>query len=604
MLLIRRLRTLGRAELRADALAGLTVTFVLIPQALAYALLAGVSPVVGLYAASVPTLIYAFMGASRHMAIGPVAITSLLIASGLSGHATPGTPEYEALAVVLSTLVGVIFLLLSLLRAGVLVNFLSHPTVLGFNAGAALLTAGSQIKGFFGIPAATVQGLSPTNPWPALAHLGESHALTLGVAAVTLVLLLGFRRFAPKAPGLLLVCIAGTGLSAAIGLEGMGVAVVGDIPRGFPPIHLALPSWDQVQALLPTALSIAVVGYGASITVIKALATEPADRVQPNRELFAFGACNLASAAVGAFPVTGALARATITAQAGARTQLTGFFAGLGVVATLLVLAPAFESLPKPVLAAIIVLSASGLIDPKGLRSCYRTKRNDGLTALATLAATLGLGPEIGLLVGIIVALVFFVARTTRPHSAELGRIPGAMIYRNVNRFEVETCPQVGILRIDAPLYYANARFLDDRIQQIFAERPNMRLLALDLSSVNDMDATAVLSFGKLLGRLRSRGKDLHVIAAIGPVRDLMARSGLAAELGATNMHRSILEAGPKLMEALSLNFCETKCTAAAFPDCTTIVRRPLVRPSPPDAEAKANADAKDDSPPSNSGPA
>ena len=576
MLLHQRLSTLSREDVRVDALAGLTVTFVLIPQALAYALLAGVSPVVGLYCASIPTLLYALIGGSTYMAMGPVALTSLLIASGLSGHGTPGTPEYDMLAVTLATEVGLILLVLALLRAGFFVNFLSHPTVLGFNAGAALLTAGSQFSSFFGIPKTSVPEATATNPWPYALHLAQSHGLTVLISSSALAALIVLRRYKPKWPGMLLVCVLGTAASAALDLESRGVAIVGEIPRGLPPLSLPPLDWALMRELFPTALSIAIVAYASSITVVKALAAGKGERLEPNMELWAFGVCNLAAACVGGFPVSSGLARATVYAQADARSQLTGLFTGLGILATLLFLAPLFRTLPKPILAAIIVLAASRLVKIGPLRQTFATQRNDGLTAVAAFVATLVIGPELGLFAGIAAALVFFVARTTTPHTAELGRIPGSMIYRNASRFPVEACPQVGILRIDAPLYYANARFLEDRIDEMFADRPDMKLLALDCAAVNDMDATAVLSLGRVIDSLRERDKDLHLVAAIGPVRDLLERSGLAGKLGPRNLHRTILEAAPKLMAELRRDYCESRCTFAAFPDCTTIPRSRL----------------------------
>jgi SulP family sulfate permease len=574
VLLLRRLRQISGEDLRADALAGLTVTFVLIPQALAYAMLSGVSPVVGLYCASIPTLLYAFLGGSRYMAMGPVALTSLLIASGLAGHGTPGTPEYDLLAMTLATEVGLILLVLALLRAGFLVNFLSHPTILGFNAGAALLTGGSQLAGFFGIARSAVPEASPTNPWPFLLHLSEAHGPTVLESVGALVLLVLLRRHKPNWPGMLMVCIAGTVIGAGLNFESHGGAVVGDIPGGFPPLRMPAYDLELMTELFPTALSIAIVAYASSITVVKALAAQEGERLNPNLELWAFGACNLAAAAVGGFPVSSGLARATVVHQAGAKTQLNGLFTALGIMITLLVAAPLFRTLPKPVLAAIIVLAASRIIDVKGLRQTFSTKRNDGLTALFAFIATMVIGPELGLFVGIAVALVFFVSRTTTPHTAELGRIPGSMIYRNINRYSVEACPQVGILRIDAPLYYANARFLEDRIDAMFADRPEMKLLALDFAAVNDLDATAVLSLGRVVERLRERERDLHIVAAIGPVRDLLERSGLGEEIGEANLHRTILEAAPKLLTLVSRSYCEERCNKAAFPECTTIPRR------------------------------
>ncbi len=573
-----RWRTTLRANLRDDALAGLTVTVVLVPQALAYAMLSGVSPVLGLYAATVPPLLYALIGSSRFMAIGPVALTSLMIASGLEGLATPNTPQWTELAILLSFEVGVLFLLFGLLRGGFLVNFLGSPTILGFNAAAGLITAGSQLRPFFGLPRELLPELGATKPWPLLLQLGATHLPTLALAAGSLAALVLMRRYAPRWPYYLIVCVLGTALTWAFGLDELGVAVVGEVPRGLP--HPSLPRFelDTMRALLPAAVSIMIVGYASSITVVKALEAKARGTIDPDREVYAFGLANLASGLFGSFPVSSGLARSTVMADAGARTRVTGLLAALGVLATLVLLGGVFRWLPRPVLAAIVMLAASGLIDARGTVALFRTKPMDGVTAILTFAATLAVGLEVGLAVGVLAALVFFVARTTRPHTAELGRIPGTTIYRNTERFEVETCPQVGMLRIDAPLYYANARFLEDRIFAMFAKREAMRVIALDFGAVNDMDATAIGSLRRLIETLRGAGNDLHIVRAIGPVRDLFARSGLAELLGADHMHRSWVEAAPKLMAAIDRRYCEGQCRAAAFAACSLIPRAALVR--------------------------
>jgi SulP family sulfate permease len=330
-------------------------------------------------------------------------------------------------------------------------------------------------------------------------------------------------------------------------------------------------------ALLPTAVSIVVIGYASSMTVVKALA-KPGDRVDPDRELFAFAAANLASSLSGSFPVTSGLARSAVTSDAGARTRLAGMVAAIGVLVVVLVAGPLFAWLPLAFLAAVVMLAASSLIDVPSIVDLYKTKRQDGVTATLTFVATLGIGLEVGLLVGIGTALLFFVARTIRPHTAELGRVPGTKLYRNVDRFEVETCPQVGLLRMDAPLYYANTHFLEQRIQAMFAARPALKLLALDCAAINDLDATAVHALHQLIEDLRAKGHDLHLVHAIGPVRDALDRSGLGELLGADHIHPSWVDAGPKLVRAVSRTICEHQCRSAAFVECTLIPRHALVR--------------------------
>ena len=564
---------------RADLVAGITVMFVLVPQALAYSMLAGVPPAYGLYAATIPPLIYAFVGSSRYMAIGPVALTSLMIASGLEDLAEPGTALWETYAVLLSFEVGVLFLILAVMRAGFLVNFLGRPTILGFNAAAGLITAGSQLRPFLGIPRELVADLSATKPWPIVLHLDAAHLPTVGVAVASLAALVIMRRKLPTWPYYLIVCAAGIAVAWAVKLPDYGVVVVGEVPRGLPTPAVPQMPLDALEALFPAALSIAIVGYASSITVVKALEAKARGTINPGRELYAFGLANLASGLIGSFPVSSGLARSTVTASAGAQTRLTGFIAALGVLAALLFAGPLFEWLPRAVLASIVMIAASGLIDIAGIREVLETKRSDGITALLAFAATLVIGLEVGLAVGIGVAIMFFVVQSSRPHTAELGRIEGTLQYANIERVSgCEICPQAGMLRIDAPLYYANARFLDDRITAMLVAREPMRVLALDLSAATDMDATAVLSLRRRIEALRAGGNDLHLVGALGPVRDVLARSHLLELLGEDHLHRNLAAAAPVLMAAVEREYCEGTCRSSAFPDCTLIPRAALVR--------------------------
>jgi SulP family sulfate permease len=567
-----------REQVRADLLAGLTVSVVLVPQALAYAMLSGVPPVLGLYAAVLPPLVYSLIGTSRVMAIGPVALTSLLIASGLGPLAEPETARWIELAALLSFEVGVMFLLLGLVRAGMIVNFLGQPAVLGFNAAAGLLTAASQIRPFLGIPKSVVGNLSATRPWPVLFHLEQTHALTLALSLSSLLALIALRKWAKRWPYYLLVGVAATLVAWLFDLPAREVATVGEVPRGLP--EFSLPSFDlaTMQALLPAALSIVVIGYASSLTVVKAV-TKAEDRVDPDRELFAFGAANLASCLSGSFPVSSGMARSAVAADAGTRTRLAGVVAAICVLLVLLVAGPLFTWLPLPFLAAVVMLAASSLIDLAGIRDLFiKTRRRDGVTALLTFVATIGIGLEVGLLVGIVTALLFFISKTIRPHTAELGRVSGTRQYRDVERFAVETCPQVGLLRMDAPLYFANAHFLEERIRAMFAGRPAMKLLALDCRAIHELDATAVHTLQRLIADLRAQGRDLHLVGAIGVVRDALERSGLRALLGDDHLHASWAEAGPRLIAAVSRDYCQQQCRSSAFVECTLIPRHALVR--------------------------
>jgi SulP family sulfate permease len=583
MSLLLQRRDYGATHLRADVLAGLTVAVMFVPQAMAYGLLAGLDPVAGLYTAAIPVLVYSLVGASRHMAVGPVALVALLVAGGLGQVAEPHTPEAARAAVLLAGMCGLGWILLGVLRAGFLVNFISHPVVLGFNAAAAILTAASQLGPLLGIPKHVAPHAGPQNPWPWLLHLEQAHAWTVALGLGATATLLVLRRATPRVPGPLLVCLLGAGIVHTLGLDARGVAVVGDIPRGLPP--WSPPDLDPGLAgrLLPTAISVIIVGYASSISVVKALAAREREVVHPNHELVALGVANVCGACFGAFPATAGLSRSAVLAQAGSRSQAAMLVSGLVVTGTLAWLGPWFHQLPLSVLAAIIILAAVQLVELAGARAVLQAKPMDaGILALC-FATTLTLGLGWGLAIGLGSSLGLLVARTAVPHSAELGRIPGTLVYRNAQRYHVEICPQVGILRIDAPLYFANAAYLADRVARLVAERPALRIVALDLSAVADVDATAVEALRRVAADLRARGDELHLVGAIGPVRDVLAGSGLIRELGAHGRHRTILEAAPLWMERISRDYCCRQCSAAAFPNCTLL---PRARPGSDDATA------------------
>jgi sulfate permease, SulP family len=557
-----------RDDLRGDLLASVAVVALVVPQALAYALLAGVPPALGLLASFAPPLAYALFVGSRYLAVGPVALVALVSAAGLETLATPGSARYVELASLLSLEVGLVLFVLGLVRAGVIANFFGHPATLGFNAAAAILTAGSQVRPLCGLP---MHGdASAQNPWPVLALLHHTQLPALALGLGTLALVVWLPRKLRRIPAPLVACILGIVATAAFGLR---VETVGAVPTVMPTVRMPSLAAADVLALVPTALTVAVVAYGMSIAIAKALANRQREHVDPNAELRGLGAANVISAVVGAFPVAGSFARSMLTLQAGGRTRKTGVFVAGWVALVALGLSSVFAWLPLTVLAAIVIQGALSLVDVREARSVWRTHRSDAATMIVTFAVTLAVGLVEGLAAGLLIALILFVARSVSPHTAELGRIPGSMVYRNTNRFAVEVCPQIGILRVDAPLYFANARFLEDRIHRMFAERPQMKLLALDCSAISDVDATAIQSLRSLVMMLRGRGNDLHLIGPIGPVRDVLARTGMVELLGEGNLHRTIVEAAPVLMARIDRGWCEGTCRVSAFPDCTLIPR-------------------------------
>lgn len=573
-----RIRRYLGGDLRGDTVAALATTTLALPQGMAYALLAGVPAQYGIYASIVPPLFYAVIGRSAHLAVGPVALTALLVASGLQPLATPMTEPYLELAVLTSLMVGVGMIVLGILRAGFIVNFLSQPAIVGFTGAAAVLTAMSQVRGVAGIPKAVLAGehINAENPWPVLMHLAELSVPSLALGLASLAILVVLARRARKLPGALVVCALGGLLAWLADLPPHVLATVGDIPRGLPRPSLPRVSLSAMSDVLPTVLTVIVIGYGTSISIARALAAKHRERVEPNRELLAIGLANVGGAFASCFPVSDSLGRSLVASRSGARTAFTGALGGLFVLAAAVGFAPAFGWLPIPVLGAIIMHAAMQLLDLGEAREILRARRSDAVTMLATFVVTLSVGLLEGLAVGLVLAMVLLVVRSASPHSAELGRIPGTFVYRNIRRFEGEVCPQVGILRIDAPLHYANARFLDDRITRMFADRPAMKLLVLDCSGVGEIDATALQTLRNLVDALRSRGNDLHIVGAIGPVRDTLERTGIAATIGSANMHRTIIEAAPSLMQRISRDYCRGQCSVSAFPDCTLIPRERL----------------------------
>ena len=528
-----------RQELASDLLAAVIVTIMLIPQSLAYALLAGLPPEVGLYASMLPLLGYALFGSSRALAVGPVAVVSLMTAAAVGKVAAPGSAEALAAALALALLSGAALLLMGLLRLGVLANLLSHPVMSGFITASGILIAANQIQHLLGIEAG---GQSLPELLPALAGQAgalEPATLAIGLAATAflfwvrkglkpLLVRLGLGARAAdslaKAGPILAVAVS-TAVVIALGLAERGVAVVGAIPQGLPP--LALPDFAPALwlELLPAALLISLIGFVESVSVAQSLAARERESVDPNRELVGLGAANLAAACSGGYPVTGGFARSVVNFDAGARTPLAGVFTAAGIGLTALLLTPLFRELPKATLAAAIVVAVLSLVDLGALRRTWRYSKSDFAAMLATIAVVLGVGVEAGVVTGVAVSLLLYLWRTTRPHMAVVGQIAGSEHFRNVLRHEVVTSPRVLSLRVDESLYFANARTLEDRVAALVAERPALTDVVLMCPAVNLIDASALESLETIDERLRAAGLRLHLSEVKGPVMDRLERT-------------------------------------------------------------------------------
>ena len=538
-------RTYDRGTLVSDLVAALIVTIMLIPQSLAYALLAGLPPEVGLYASVAPLLLYAVFGTSRVLAVGPVAVVSLMTAAAIGEHTVVGSHHYWAVAITLAFLSGVMLLMMGVLRLGFLANFLSHPVISGFISASGLLIAASQLKTLMGVKA---EGHNFIDLAQALiSQLPHIHGLTLVVGGSATAFLFWVRKglkpllirlglnarladvVAKSGP---VAAIAVTTLLAwALDWKEQGLKVVGSVPQGLPP--LTMPIWDFAlwQSLAVPALLISVVGFVESVSVGQTLAAKRRQRIEPDQELVALGASNLSAALTGGFPVTGGFARSVVNFDAGAQTPAAGVYTAVGITLASLLLTPALYFLPQATLAATIIVAVLSLVDLGILKRTWTYSPADFMAVLVTLLVTLAQGVEAGLVSGVAVSLTLFLFRTSRPHIAEVGLVKGTEHFRNVLRYDVATSPILVSLRVDESLYFANARALEDRINDLVAERPQIRHVVLQCSAINAIDASALESLESIDQRLRDANLKLHLSEVKGPVMD---------RLQATNFHKNL----------------------------------------------------------------
>jgi sulfate permease, SulP family len=528
-----------------DLIAAAIVTIMLIPQSLAYAMLAGLPPEMGLYASILPILAYALLGSSRSLAMGPVAVVSLMTLAAASKIGPPGSAEFIAAALVLALLSGIFHILLGVFRLGFLTNLLSYPVISSFMTASGIIIATSQMKFILGIKASG-------ETMPVLVRTLGEHASAINGPTVVIGLIstlflfwvrkglkpmllkLGVSRWAAD-------LIAKAGPIAAVGvstlavvvfdLEAKGVKVVGKVPQSLPP--LTVPLFDPVMwaRLAMPALFLTVIGFVGSISVAQTLAAKKRQRVDPDQELISHGVANLAAAFSGGFPVTGGLARSVVNIDAGAETPAAGAFTAIGILLATLFLTPFIASLPVATLAATIIVAVLGLVDVTEPKRIWRYSKPDFAAMMATLLATLFLGVEPGVIAGVGLSLALFLWRASRPHAAIVGRVPETEHFRNVKRHKVFTDPRILTIRIDESLTYLNARWLEEFVLEEVAELPRLRHLVLMCSAVNAIDASALESVETINHRLAASGVKLHLSEVKGPVMDALERSRLLHDL-------------------------------------------------------------------------
>ncbi len=538
-------RTYNSNAFSNDMIAAVIVTIMLIPQSLAYALLAGLPPEAGIYASIAPIILYAIFGTSRALAVGPVAVVSLMTAAAVGQVAEAGTIGYAMAALSLAMLSGAMLLFLGIFRLGFLANFLSHPVIAGFITASGILIAASQFKHIIGVQAS---GHTLVEMVISLVeHLGQINPITVVIGVSATAFLFWVRKglkprllamgMAPRMAdiaqkaGPVAAVVVTTLATLAFGLADHGVAIVGDVPQSLPPLTLPDLSSSLLGQLFVPALLISIIGFVESISVAQTLAAKKRQRINPDQELIGLGAANLGAAFTGGYPVTGGFARSVVNFDAGAETPAAGAYTAVGLAIAAVALTPLVFFLPKATLAATIIVAVLSLVDLSILKKTWGYSFADFAAVAATIVLTLGFGVETGVSAGVILSILLHLYKTSRPHVAEVGLVPGTQHFRNINRHKVETADSLLTIRIDESLYFANARFLEDLVLDRVVEDCPIKDVVLMCSAVNEIDMSALETLEALNTRLSDMGVRLHMSEVKGPVTDRLKRSHFLNEL-------------------------------------------------------------------------
>ncbi len=534
-----------RETLVSDLLAAVIVTIMLIPQSLAYAMLAGLPPEVGLYASIAPLFLYAIFGTSRTLAVGPVAVIALMTAAAAGKLATAGSPEYVTLVILLTFMSGLMLLLMGLVKLGFLANFLSHPVISGFITASGLIIAASQARHLLGLDAEGVNFVMVI--YGLLSRLNETHWITFAIGTGTLAFLYANRFYGRKLLTLVgfnahtadMLSKSAPVLAVALTtwvtwywqLDQQGVRVVGEIPTGLPPLSLPAMVPQLWSDLFLAAVLISIVGFVESVSVGQTLAAKRRQRIDPNQELIGLGTANLGSAFSSGMPVSGGFSRSVVNFDAGAATPAAGAFSAVGILLATLFLTPLIAYLPVATLAATIIVAVLSLIDLHAVKETFIYSKSDFAAMLATILVTLLEGVELGIMVGVGLSLLLYLYRTSRPHYAVIGRLPNSEHFRNIERYEVEVDERIALLRIDESLYFANSRYLEDVVMDIVINQPKLKHLVLTCQAVNLIDSSALDSLRTINNRLKDSGVQMHLAEVKGPVMDRLKKTDFLDEM-------------------------------------------------------------------------
>ena len=545
--------------MRADIIAGITVALVLVPQSMAYAQLAGLPAYYGLYASFLPGIIAALFGSSRQLATGPVAVVSLMTASALEPIAGANQELYIAYAIMLALMVGVFQLGLGLLRLGVLVNFLSHPVVVGFTNAAAIIIGTSQLGKLFGVTAEKADHTYETVFNILVEATRNTHIETLLMAILALGIMILLKRYLPRIPNVLTAVAVTTIIAWQIGYEDMGGKVVGSIPAGLPPIALPLLDFQVMTELLSVAVVISIIGFMEAISIAKAMATRTRQRLDANQELVGQGLGNIVSSFSGGYAVSGSFSRSAVNISAGAITGFSAVATGIVVGITLIALTPLLYNLPQATLAAVIIMAVINLIKIEPIKHAWKVQRHDAVVAVITFILTLVWAPHLeqGIKIGVILSLALFLYRTMSPRVAVLSRDPDGTL-RDAEVRKLQTCRNISLIRFDGPLYFANTGYFEDKVLERVALKPDLKFVIIDAEGINEIDATGEEMLHNLVVRLNEAGIELIIARAKKQLWDTFERTKLMDDLGRDHVFALRTQAFNYAWDRLGDNHAET----------------------------------------------
>lgn len=534
-----------KPDFKGDFWAGLTVGVMLIPQGMAYAMIAGLPPIYGLYAAFLPQVFYSIFGTSRQLSVAPVAMISLLIGAGISEIAEQGTEVYIQLAILLALIVGILQLLFGLFRMGFLVNFLSQPVISGYTSSAAIIIGLSQLKHLLGVemPSSSLIHEIIFNTGE---HFSQTHILTFIIGISGIVLMVFLKKINRSIPGPLIMVVIGVAVVSIFDFESAGVKIIGSVPRGLPDFSIPSINMLSISNLLPLALIISLVSFMESITISKFVQSKRKNyKVSSNKELVGLGMANISGSFFGSFPVSGGFSRTAVNDQAGANTNLASWISAGLVGLTLLFFTPLFYNLPKSVLAAIIMVAVFGLIDIKTVVLLFKTNKKDFAMLMATFLSTLLFGVQIGIITGVVLSLGLVIHRSVYPHLAELGKLQDTNYYRNLSRFpEAIERKDALIFRFDSELYFANINYFKERLEQMVSRKgDSLKVIILNAQSIYALDSSAVKGLEEIVEDCNNSGIEFYMTEVIGPVRDMLKKTGLFNKIGEDHFRMRVQDA-------------------------------------------------------------